>query len=81
MIVDSCLRLGNGCNNWLCVRGLVISLYRVNRRQRILGGKFKVVVDILQLLEVVFLQNHKAFQFGVESTGTVQTVNHMLLVL
>ena len=81
MIVYGCLRLGNGRHDWLCVRGLVSPLHRVHRRQRVLGGKFEVVVNVLQFLEVVFLQNHKAFQFGVESTGTVQTVNNMLLVL
>ena len=47
----------------------------------VLGGQLEVVVDIPQLLDVILLQANKTLELFVVFLGTIQAMNHMLLLL
>ena len=60
---------------------LIAPLCRVQIRERILTGQLEVVVHVLQLLEMIFLQNNEPPELMIVTSGTVQTINYIFLVL
>ena len=66
----------------LCVRMcLEAPLDRVERREGVQAGELQVVVDVLELLKVVFLQDNETFQLLIVSSCAVQAVHNMFTIL
>ena len=47
----------------------------------VLGSQLEVVINISQLLDMIFFQTYKTLEFLVVFLGTIQAVNHMFLLL
>ena len=50
-------------------------------RHGVLGGQLEVVVNLLQFLQMIFLQTDEALQFLAVLPGAVQTVDHVAPLL